>query len=308
MATTIDSEIRIPIAHDEKPEPKSRRRTRKPKEPPTGPPATFGTYLIAIIAATVFLIPLAWLGLAAIATPAQFSQGAAGLLDVQPTFQNFYEAVTRINFGKFTLNSLILSTIMSTLTTATSATVGFAFARLRGRGQKPLFTLLLATMMIPHVALLIPTYMLFARMGLVGTYWPWVLWGLAGTPYLIFLFKQFFAAIPLDLEEAAIIDGCGWIRIYLRVFLPLAKPVLITSLILSFVWAWADYLGPALLLNYDNTTLSVATASGYLDPLGNGLPTIQAAGALLYLLPVVFIFLFAQKRFMGSAVSSGVKG
>ncbi|WP_082227191.1 carbohydrate ABC transporter permease [Demequina rhizosphaerae] len=309
MTTTVNDQVRVPIAKDEPAPAKPRKRRRKaPAGAEHGAPASFRLYVAIIVAATAFLIPIVWLVLASIATPAQFSQGAEGLLNIAPTFSNFYEAVTRIDYGKFALNSLLLSTIMSTLTTATSATVGFAFARLRGKGQKPLFTLLLATMMIPHIALLIPTYILFARLGLVGTYWPWVLWGLAGTPYLIFLFKQFFSAIPLELEDAAIIDGCGWWRIYLRIFLPLARPVILTSFILSFVWAWADYLAPALLLSYDNTTLSVATASGYLDPRGNGLPTIQAAGALLYILPVVTIFLFAQKRFMGSAVSSGVKG
>ncbi|WP_297084208.1 carbohydrate ABC transporter permease [uncultured Demequina sp.] len=308
MTTTVKDQAPAAIAA-QKPKTTARKRRRKaPAEADHGRPASFRLYLAVIISATVFLIPIVWLVLASIATPAQFSQGAEGLLNISPTLSNFYEAVTRIDYGKFTLNSLLLATIMSTLTTATSAIVGFAFARLRGKGQKPLFTLLLATMMIPHIATLIPTYILFARMGLVGTYWPWVLWGLAGTPYLIFLFKQFFSAIPLELEDAAIIDGCGWWRIFVRVFLPLARPVILTSFILSFVWAWADYLAPALLLNYDNTTLSVATASGYLDPRGNGLPTIQAAGALLYILPVVAIFLVAQKRFMGSAVSSGVKG
>jgi len=135
-----------------------------------------------------------------------------------------------------------------------------------------------------------------------------VFWGLSGFPYLIFLFRQFFAAIPVELEDAAIIDGCGWWRIYLLIFLPLSRPVLLTSFLLSFTMTWGDYLAPALLLNLDNTTLAVATATGYLDPRGNGLLTVQAAGALLYMLPVVVIFLYAQRYFMGSSIGSGVKG
>ncbi len=307
MATSTTEETFLTTV-SERSAPRRQPRARAPRRARSGDRASFRLYLAVIVAATAFLIPLVWLVLAALASPAQFSEGAAGLLDLNPSWSNFYEAVTRIDYGRFALNSLLIATIMSTLTTATSATVGFAFARLRAKGQRVLFTVLLATMMIPQIALLIPTYILFARIGLVGTYWPWVLWGLAGTPYLIFLFKQFFSAIPLELEDAAIIDGCGWVRMYLRVFLPLAKPVILTSFILSFVWAWADYLAPALLLTYDNTTLSVAMASGYLDPRGSGLPTIQAAGALLYIVPVVVIFLFAQKRFMGSALGSGVKG
>ncbi|MFH8252984.1 carbohydrate ABC transporter permease [Microbacterium sp. B2969] len=265
-------------------------------------------YIGVVVAIALFGIPFIWIVLTSLATPAQLSQGALGLLDFQPYWQNFVDAFTMIDFPAYAMNSVILSLIISVLTTAVSATVGFGFARLRGRGRNLLFAVVIATMMIPSIATLIPTYVLFSRLGMVGTYWPWVLWGLAGTPYLIFLFRQFFTSIPLELEDAAIIDGCNWWRIYFSVFLPLAKPVLLTSFILSFTWTWGDYLAPALLLNFNNTTLAVATAAGYLDPRGNGLLTVQAAGAILYLLPVVVIFLFAQRYFMGSAVSSGVKG
>ena len=270
--------------------------------------AGVGTYIMVIVAVALLGGPLVWMVLTAIAHPAQLADGAAGILSLNPTIENFVEAITRINFGAYAMNSLFLATMTAVLSTITSATVGFAFARLRARGNRTLFTVVLATMMVPHIAMLIPTYMLFSRVGMVGTYWPWVLWGLSGTPYLIFLFRQFYSSIPLELEDAAIIDGCGWWRMYLRVFLPLSRPVILTSLLLSFTSEWGNYLAPALLLNYDNTTLAVATATGYLDARGIGMPTVQAAGAVLYVLPVVIIFLLAQKQFMGSAVSSGVKG
>ncbi len=270
--------------------------------------ASAWSYIGAVVALTVFGIPVIWLILTALASPSQISEGTAGLLDIQPRWQNFVDAVTMIDFTAYAGNSLFLSTLVATLSTISSATVGFAFARLDARGRKPLFAIVVATMMIPNVALLIPSYVLFSRLGLVGTYWPWVLWGLSGFPYLIFLFRQFFAAIPVELEDAAIIDGCGWWRIYLLIFLPLSRPVLLTSFLLSFTVTWGDYLAPALLLNLDNTTLAVATATGYLDPRGNGLLTVQAAGALLYILPVVVIFLYAQRYFMGSSIGSGVKG
>jgi len=266
------------------------------------------TYIGVVVAVAIFVVPFVWLFLISIASPGQLSQGAAAIVDVDAQWSNFVEAVTRIDFAKYAFNSLFLSTLTAVLTTATSALVGFGFARLRGRGGKTLFTIVIATMMIPSIATLIPTYILFSRIGIVGTYWPWVLWGLAGTPYLIFLFRQFFTAIPIELEDAAIIDGCGWWRIFSRIFLPLARPVILTSLLLSFTWAWGDFLAPALLLNINNTTLAVATAVGYLDPRGNGILTIQAAGAILYILPVLFIFLFAQRYFIGSALGSGVKG
>lgn len=155
---------------------------------------------------------------------------------------------------------------------------------------------------------LIPTYVLFARLGLVNTYWPWVFWGLAASPYLVFLFRQFFAAIPRDLEDAAIIDGCGYGRIFLRIFLPLSVPVLLTSFLLSFTWMWGDYLAPALLLDIDHTTLSVAITQSYRNPHGDYLPTVQAAAAALYVVPVMVVFLVAQRYFVRSVATSGVKG
>jgi multiple sugar transport system permease protein len=266
------------------------------------------TYIGVIVFVALLGVPFIWIVLTALASQEQLSEGAAGLIALDPVWDNFVQAVTRVDFLKFGLNSLILSTITAVLTTFVSSMVGFGFARLRGRGRNAVFSVLVASMMIPAIATLIPTYVLFARLHLVGTFWPWVLWGLAGTPYLIFLFRQFFTAIPLELEDAAIVDGVGWWRMFLLIFFPLARPVLLTSLLLSFTWTWGDYLAPALLLNGSNTTLAVAMASGYLDPRGNGIITLQAAGSLLYILPVIVIFLFAQKYFIGSALGSGVKG
>lgn len=284
------------------------RRRRAPAGP-SGQKASVGTYVLVVLALALFGVPFLWILLTAIASPAQLSRGVGGLLDLSaPRWSNFTEALTRIEFGAYFANSVFLSTLTAVLTTFSSATVGFAFARLRAPGRKTLFTIVVATMMIPSIATLIPTYVLFARLGLVNTYWPWVLWGLSGTPYLIFLFRQFFSAIPIELEDAAIIDGAGWVRTYVQVFLPLARPAILTSLLLSFTWTWGDYLAPSLLLNTDRTTLAVATAAGYLDPRGNGIVTLQAAGALMYVLPVVVVFLFTQRYFMGSAVGSAVKG
>jgi len=270
--------------------------------------AGVGTYILVVLAIAVFIVPFIWIVLTAIATPAQVAEGPAALLHIDAQWSNFVEAVTRIDWLHFAFNSLLISVIMSVLVTLSSALVGFAFARLRARGRNLLFTIVLATMMIPSIATLIPTYILFSRMGLINTYWPWVLWGLAGTPYMIFLFRQFFTAIPLELEDAAIMDGAGWFKMFWRIFLPLSRPMILTSLILTFTWTWGDYLTPALLLNYTNTTLSVATTIGYLDPHGSGIITLQAAGALIYLLPVIVIFLFGQRFFMGSGMGSAVKG
>jgi ABC-type glycerol-3-phosphate transport system permease component len=167
---------------------------------------------------------------------------------------------------------------------------------------------MLSTMMLPSIVTLMPTYVIFADLNLVGTYWPWVLWGLASSPFMVFLYRQFFSAIPVELEEAAIIDGCGYMRIFWRIFLPLSLPVIVTVFLLSFVSVWGDYIGPTLFLSQDNTTLSVAMSAGYADPHGNALINLQAAGALIYIVPEIVVFFFAQRYFVRGIVTSGLKG
>ena len=281
--------------------PPTARRPRRPRN-------AARTYLILMTLAVLFVGPFVWLVLAALKTKAEWVTIPAKILPEEPQWGNFTEALTEINFPAYLGNSAFLSFVFATLVTLSSAAVGFAFARLRGRGKRPLFVLVLSTMMLPQILTLIPTYVLFARVGLVNTYWPWVMWGLAASPFLVFLFRQFFAAIPASLEEAAIIDGCGYGRIFVQIFLPLSRPVLLTSFVLSFTWTWGDWIAPALFLDPDHTTLSVAIASFYLDPHGNPDATVQAAAAALYVVPVLVIFLFAQRYFIRGVVSSGLKG
>jgi ABC-type glycerol-3-phosphate transport system permease component len=261
-----------------------------------------------MVPSVLFVAPFFWIVVTALKTPAETAAFPVQFWPSQPAWQNFVQAVTQVPFWAYAANSVILATTYASLTTLSSALVGFGFARLKGRGKRPLFLVMLSTMMLPAIVTLIPTFVLFARLGLVGTYWPWVLWGLASSPFLIFLYRQFFSAIPAELEEAAILDGCGYGRMFWRIFLPLSVPVLVTAFLLSFVWVWGDYVAPTLFLSQDNTTLAVALAAGYVDPKGNTLPNVQAAGALLYILPEIVVFFFAQRYFVRGIVTSGLKG
>lgn len=300
MTVTI-TDTPVEIA-DVSPRRKRRNRTGTEKRP------GFGTYVL-ILALTVFFIgPFLWLVLAALKTPAEWASLPISILPAEPQWENFTRALTDMNFLGYAGNSFLLSLVYATLITVTSAAVGFGFARLRAPGKGAIFLIVLSTMMIPQILTLLPTYVLFSRIGLINTYWPWVLWGLAASPYMVFLFRQFFAQLPKELEDAAIVDGAGWFRIFWQIFLPVSRPVLITSFILSFTYTWGDYITPALLLDLDHTTLSVAITAYYQDPNGNILPTIQAAAAVLYILPVLVIFFVMQRYFMQSNVSSGVKG
>lgn len=265
-------------------------------------------YLIVLAALVVFVGPFLWLVDIALKQGGELLAFPVQWLPTVPQWQNFQQAVTMIDFWHYAQNSFFLAFISATLTTVTSACVGFGFARMRSRFKNVFFIVMISTLMLPQIITLIPIYILFSKLGMVDTYWPWVLWGLGGSPYLSFLFRQYFSGIPGELEDAAILDGANYFRIFWQIFLPLARPILATSFILTFAYVWGDYTAPSLLLSQDNTTLSAAIAAGYVDPHDNILANVQAAGAVLYVLPVVVIFLFAQRTFIRSIATTGVKG
>lgn len=265
-------------------------------------------YIILLVLAMLFVGPFYWLLATALKDTPELAAFPVRFWPLVPHWGNFLQALTMINYAAYAANSLILSILYSVLTTITSAFVGFGFARLRGKGKRQLFLIMLSTLMLPQIITIIPTYVIFSRLGLVDTYWPWVLWGLSSSPFLSFLFRQFFSSIPGELEEAAIIDGCGYGRIFWQIFLPLSVPVIVTSLIFSFTWVWGDYISPSLFLSQDNTTLAVAMSSGYSDPHGFPLTNIIAAGSILYIVPVLVIFFFAQRYFVSGIVTTGLKG
>ena len=270
--------------------------------------STIAVLVVLVALSVVFIVPFAWLIITALKATSELSAFPIRWFPQQAQWGNFRLALTMIDYGKYARNSFVLATIFAVLTTLTSALVGFGFARLKAPGLRPLFIVMLATTMLPPILTVIPTYKIFSVLGLIYTYWPWALWGLASSPFLSFLFRQFFAAIPVELEDAAIIDGCGYGRIFWRIFLPLSKPVLATAAIFSFQWVWGDWFAPLLFLSQDNTTLSVAISSGYVDFRGNILTNVLSAGVVFYTLPVLVLFFVAQRYFVQGIVTTGLKG
>jgi multiple sugar transport system permease protein len=264
-------------------------------------------FAILLVVCVILFLPVLWLFLTAFKSPQQLASDPITWFPTPPQVQNFIDATLILPFWAYAANSLFLSTVCGVLTTISSALVGYGFARLNGKGKKVLFGILIGMMMTPGIITLIPTYLLFAKVGLVGTYWPWVLWGMAGAPYLIFLYRQFFAQLPRELEEAAILDGCGRLRIFVQIFMPLSKPVIITAFVLSFNGVWGDFVAPQLLLNQDNTTLAVAITTGYVNSAGFPVNNLLAAGSVLYVVPVLIMFFFVQRSYVNGFATSGMK-
>ncbi|MGW0609242.1 carbohydrate ABC transporter permease [Streptomyces sp. NPDC002788] len=264
-------------------------------------------YMLLVALLVLFLSPFGWLAITALKDASELRVMPIHWWPHHPNLDNFRQALTAFDYLGYARNSLTIAGIYAVLVTLASAWAGFGFARLTAPGKRVIFAVLLSTMMLPQVITLIPTYLMFAELHLLNTYMPWVLWGLSGAPFLIFLFRQFFSNMPKELEEAAIVDGCGTFRIFLRIFLPQSWPVIATSLILSFSWSWGDYIGPALLLDDAHTTLTVKLANGYVNAQGMPVSNLIAAGAVMYVIPVLVLFLIMQRGFVSGIATSGLK-
>jgi len=182
----------------------------------------------------------------------------------------------------------------------------YAFARLRFRGRDKLFLFLMAALMIPSEVTLIPRYVVYKYIHITDTMWSMIL------PYtfevfLVFLVRQFYMAIPFELSEAAIIDGCNHLKIFYKIILPLSKPAMITMVLFTFVWSWNDYTNPFIFItNPDKQMLSVGIQ--YFQMMEGANYALQMAAATIILLPVIVIFLMAQKYFIEGIAMSGIKG
>ncbi len=220
-------------------------------------------------------------------------------------FNNYTSVWQKSDFPLYYLNSLKVSliTVLGELCITTLA--AYSFARLRFRGKEILFTIYLSTMMVPGQVLLLPKYIYFSQLGITNTHLSLILPGLFSV-FGVLLMRQGFASIPFEITEAAYIDGASHPRIFGQLILPLAKPSIMTLLLLSFTWVWNDYINPLVFLSSDNLfTLTVGLQRFQEDASTNY--ALIMAGATVSLIPVIILFLFAQKYFIESFASTARK-
>jgi len=217
-----------------------------------------------------------------------------------------YETLFRkLNFSRNFLNSLIVSLTVTVLSLFVNSLAGYAFAKHYFRGKKKLFTLLLGTLAIPGQVTMLPVFLLLNKLHLLNTYWGLVVTGTAGV-FAIFLFKQYAQSIPDDIIESARIDGCSDFRIYWKIVLPLAKPVLVTLAIFTFMGSWNDFLWPLIVMSKDSMyTLPVALANLFGEHLMD--TELMMAGAVITILPVMIVFLALQKYYISGIMAGGLK-
>jgi ABC-type glycerol-3-phosphate transport system permease component len=236
----------------------------------------------------VFIIPIKW-----IPNPIKWN--------------NYIEALTIFPFGRYFINStkITLLSIIGHLISCTLAAYGFA--RIPFKGRELLFFLLLGTMMLPSQVTIIPIFIIFKKLGWVNTHLPLYVPSFFGGAFYIFLLRQYFMTIPVELEEAAIMDGCGYLRIFWNIYLPLSKNALITVIIFSFMGSWNDFFRPLIFINSpDKFTIPLGLA-GFRSEMGNYWHYLMAA-SVVAVIPCILLYFFFQRYFIEGITLTGLKG
>jgi multiple sugar transport system permease protein len=264
-----------------------------------------GWHLLLAPVAVIMLVPLVWMVVLSLETRTEASSFPPVLLPSGLHFGNYSAAWNAVPFGDFFLNSLAysLATVAGNLLFCSLA--AYAFARLKFFGRDVLFVVLLATLMVPFQVLLIPTFLIVKQLGLVDSVGGLIMPNLCSA-FGIFMLRQFFRTLPIELEEAARIDGTSRLGILFKIVLPLSLPALATLGIIQFMWSWNDFLWPLIIIN-----------TGSHAPLQLGLSTLQGAhqtqwnllmaGTVMSQIPMLAVFLLAQRWFIRSIAFTGIK-
>jgi ABC-type glycerol-3-phosphate transport system permease component len=232
---------------------------------------------------------------------------------IEPQWENYGRILSPKSGGadddfiRFLLNTLVIAGLCVIGQALTSALVGWGFARLRFAGKNALFMVMLATMMVPGQIGMIPVFMIFRQLGWIDTFLPLIVPAWFGSAFFAFLYRQFFLGIPLEMDDAARVDGAGPFRTFWSILLPLAQPVTVTVAVFTFLGAWNDFLGPLIYVNSDHKrTLSLALAR-FQGAYGSDIPALMAAATLM-LIPVLATYFASQRSLIQGMVVSGVKG
>jgi multiple sugar transport system permease protein len=267
-------------------------------------------YVGLVLLAVMFLFPFGWMLATSLKTNTEALTNPTALLPAAPQWNNYPDVITALNFWRETFNSLVMAVGVTLGQVILSALAGYAFARLHFFGRDVLFLLILATLIIPFEVLFVPLYLMLAGWGgWLNTFAALIVPSLA-SPFSIFVFRQFFITVPKELDEAAMIDGAGYYRIFWMVMMPLAGPAVATVFILSFLAEWSSFLKP---LVFNSSPDMYTLQQGLAVILNRGanlvpnLATLMAGVALASIVPVV-MFLLGQKYFVRSVASTGLKG
>lgn len=268
-------------------------------------------HLFVVLFGMMMIYPVLWMISGSFKDNAEILRGSLGLIPENLKMTNYstgWSGFGGITFTTFFKNSIIITSIATLGTVISSALVAYALSRIHFRGRKFWFTCMIATMLLPGQVIMIPSYLIWHRLGLVPGYLPLIIPNFCGQAFFIYQMMQFMSGIPRELDEAATIDGCSKYSIFTHIILPLLKPSIVTTIIIQFYWKWDDYMGPLLYLSKPQSyTVSLAIKM-FADSSSTTDYGAMFAMSTLSLIPVFLIFLFFNRYLVEGIGTSGLKG
>lgn len=262
-------------------------------------------FIFLLIMLVIMVVPFIWMLSASLKYNTEIFSDSSWIPKVL-RWSNYSDVWTQINFLTYYANTIKLSVIITVVQLFTCSCAAYAFSRLKFPGRDKLFVVYLATMMVPWHALMIPQFVIIKSLGFYNSHWALILTNAFGV-FGAFLLRQFMLGLPMELSDAARIDGCNEFQIYLRIILPLSKPALATLTIFTFTFAWNDYLSPMIYLNDDNLKTIQLGLTYFRSTYGSEYGLIMA-GTVCSLIPIIIIYAFAQRYLIKGIAFTGLKG
>lgn len=288
-------------AEPSRPVPKHRKRTWPQVA------ESIAKHSVLIVLSAVFLMPLFWMVTGAFKTQADIGAFPVKWFPDTITTGNFSYGLATFPLLQYFWNTLVICVPSMIGAALSSAMVGYGVSKIRWPWRNGIFTILIATMMVPFYVTMVPLFVAYRDIGWTGTYLPLIVPTFFGIPFFIFLMRQFFLGIPEALSDAARIDGAGELRVFFQVILPLCKPALAAVMLFQFLASWSDLLGPLLYLTKSSQyTLSLGLTF-FQGAQGDTAVGPLMAVSTIILIPIVVLFFFAQKTFIQGITMSGIK-
>ncbi|NYG06994.1 multiple sugar transport system permease protein [Phycicoccus badiiscoriae] len=263
-------------------------------------------YALLTVMLVAVVAPFAWMVLGSFKTQGELLQNPPTWWPQTATLDNYTQLFSRLNFKQYFFNSTVVAVAVTAGNLLFCSMLGYALAMLSFKGKKALFGVVMATLMIPGVVTFVPLFVLVANIGLIDSL-PGLILPFLVTPFGVFLMRQFFLGLPRDLLDAGRVDGAGELRIFTRIFLPLAGPALATLGILTFLGSWNNFLWPLVVAQQEqHYTLPVALAL-YSTGQNSTQYGLLLAGATVVVVPVLLVFLVFQRRFIEGIATTGIK-
>ncbi len=270
-------------------------------------PSRIAVYASLITVGCLFILPFIWMVSTSVKPNDQIFVYPPVWIPKPILWSNYADALTAIPFFLYFRNTLLISGLTVLGTIISSTLTAYGFSRVQWIGRDTVFIIVLATMMLPSATTLVPLYIIFRKLGWLGTFYPLIAPPFFGPAFFIFLLRQFFMTIPMELSDAARIDGATELGILWKIILPLSKPALVSVGLFSFLWSWSDFFGPLIFLTDERLytiSLGILQFQSRYDTAWGQVMAVST----IFTLPVLVLFFFAQRQFIEGVTLTGIKG